>query len=156
MRSEQLTKLIGQTIRKFAPEGAGAVWRCDSTQSYRSERVSELCWRDTVGRSSAGFHFFADFAVDRTDRASTESEPPPLLRMKCNSALTRGIFKRSIGTIALIQRSWTVKSGVLDTGTELVNPNRCGHRRHSRPADAGAGLPKGRLPGPRHHHRGHG
>ena len=36
-------------------------------------------------------------------------------------------------------------------GQRLV---RCGHRRHSRPADARAGLPKGRLPGHRHHHRG--
>src|SRR5580704_16730375 len=68
-------------------------------------------WGDTVGRSSAGIHFFADFAADRTDRASRESEPPPLLRMKRSSALTRGIFKRSMGTIALIQRSGTGKSG---------------------------------------------
>src|SRR5467141_2972857 len=73
--------------------------------------LSELCWRDTVGRSSAGIHFFADFAVDRTDRSSTESESPPLLRMKRSSALTRGILKRSMGTIALIQRSGTGKSG---------------------------------------------
>jgi hypothetical protein len=65
----------------------------------------------TVGRLSAGIHFFADFAVDRTDRASKESGPPPLLRMKRRSALTRGIFKRSMGTIALIQRSGTGKSG---------------------------------------------
>src|SRR5882672_3852544 len=75
------------------------------------KRLSELCWRDTVGRSSAGIHFFADFAVDRTDRSSTESESPPLLRMKRSSALTRGILKRSIGTIALIQRLGTGKSG---------------------------------------------
>src|SRR5882757_10798729 len=59
----------------------------------------------TVGRSSAAIYFFRDGAIDRTDRASKESEPPPLLRMKRSSALTRGILKRSMGTIALIQRS---------------------------------------------------
>src|SRR5260370_33302892 len=56
-------------------------------------------------------HFCADLAVDRTDRASKESEPAPLLRVKRSSALTRGIFKRAMGTIALIQRSGTGKSG---------------------------------------------
>src|SRR5882757_3433333 len=81
------------------------------TQSYRSERLSELCWRDTVGRLPAGIHFFADFAVDRTDRASRESGPAPLLRMKRSRALTRGNLNRSIGTMALIQRSGTGKSG---------------------------------------------
>src|SRR5258708_9122280 len=65
----------------------------------------------TVGRSSAGIDFFRDFAVDRADRASKESEPPPLLWMKRSNALTRGIIKRSMGTIALIQRSGTGKSG---------------------------------------------
>jgi hypothetical protein len=65
----------------------------------------------TVGRSSAAIYFFRDGAIDRTDRASKESEPPPLLRMKRSSALTRGIFKRSMGTIALIQRSGMGKSG---------------------------------------------
>ena len=65
----------------------------------------------TIGRSSAANYFFRDGAVDRTDRPSKESEPPPLLRMKRSSALTRGIFKRSMGTIALIQRSGTGKSG---------------------------------------------
>src|SRR5713101_5806054 len=94
------------------------MWVCEvklrlssERESYRRERLSELCWRDTVGQSSAAIHFFADFAVDRTDRASKESEPPPLLRMKRSSALTRGIFKRSMGTIALIQRSGIGKSG---------------------------------------------
>src|SRR5712671_2023140 len=65
----------------------------------------------TVGRSSAASYFFRDVAVDRTDRASKESEARPLLRMKRSSSLTRGIIKRSIGTIALIQRSGTGKSG---------------------------------------------
>src|SRR5712671_5960148 len=65
----------------------------------------------TVGRSSAAIYFFRDVAVDRTDRASKESELPPLVRMKCSSALTRGILRRSIGTMALIQRSGTGKSG---------------------------------------------
>src|ERR1700710_1749862 len=65
----------------------------------------------TVGRSVAGIHFFRDFAVDRTDRSSKESAAPPLVRMKCSSALTCGILKRSIGTMALIQRSGTGKSG---------------------------------------------
>src|SRR6266404_9768780 len=81
------------------------------TQSCRSELLSELCWRDTVGRLAAVIHFFADFAVDRTDRASRESGPAPLLRMKRSRALTRGNLNRSIGTIALIQRSGTGKSG---------------------------------------------
>ena len=65
----------------------------------------------TVGRSSLGIYFFCDFAVDRMDRASKESEPPPLLWMKRSNELTRGIIKRSMGTIALIQRSGTGKSG---------------------------------------------
>jgi hypothetical protein len=50
MRSERLSNLIGTTIPKFALEGARAVCGCYSTQSYRSERLSELCWRDD-GRS---------------------------------------------------------------------------------------------------------
>src|SRR5260370_38189376 len=79
--------------------------------AYALAGLSERCRRDTVGRSSAGVHFFADFADDRTDRASRESEPPPLLRMKRSSALTRGSIRRSMGTIALIQRSGTGKSG---------------------------------------------
>src|SRR5216684_1795112 len=70
-------------------------------------------------RSVVGIHFFADFALDRTDRASEESEPPPLLRMKRSSALTRGILKRSMGTIALIQRSGTGKSGSGTTSEPL-------------------------------------
>src|SRR5882762_9876284 len=79
--------------------------------AYDLAGLSELCWRDTEGRSFAEIHFCRDFADDRTDRPSKESEPPPLLRMKRSSALTRGIFKRSMGTIALIQRSGTGKSG---------------------------------------------
>src|ERR1700736_4696389 len=75
------------------------------------DAIAQSCGVTTVGRSSAGIHFFRDFAVDGTDRASKESEPPPLLRMKRSSALTRGIIKRSMGTIALIQRSGTGKSG---------------------------------------------
>jgi hypothetical protein len=77
-----------------------------------SKRLSDLCWRDD-GRSIGPpeIHFFRDFAVDRTDRSSKESAAPPLVRMKSNSALTRGILKRSIGTMALIQRSGTGKSG---------------------------------------------
>src|SRR3984893_7702581 len=41
--------------------------------------------------------------------------------------------------------------GVLAAARERLV--RCGHGRDSRPADAGGGLPKGGLPGPRHHHR---
>src|ERR1700674_3989788 len=74
----------------------------------------------TVDRA-AGIHFFLDFAVDRTDRSSKESMPPPLLRMMRSSALTRGILKRAIGTIALIQRSGTGKSGS-GTTTEPLRP----------------------------------
>jgi DNA-directed RNA polymerase sigma subunit (sigma70/sigma32) len=36
--------------------------------------------------------------------------------MKCSSALARGIRNRSIGTIALIQRSGTGKSGSGNVG----------------------------------------
>src|SRR5882672_1746464 len=79
--------------------------------AYDLAGLSALCWRDTTGWSSARIHFFADFAVDRTDRASKESESAPLLRMKRSSALTRGILRRSMGTIALIQRSGMGKSG---------------------------------------------
>jgi len=77
----------------------------------RKARLFDCAGMTTVGRSSAAIYFFRDGAVDRTDRASKESVPPPLLRMKRSSALTRGIFKRSMGTIALIQRSGTGKSG---------------------------------------------
>src|SRR6202022_4683528 len=77
----------------------------------------------TIGRSSAENYFCRDRVVDRTDRPSNESEPPPLLRMKRSSALTRGIFKRSMGTIALIQRSGTGKSG---SGTTREPPRISG------------------------------
>ena len=50
---------------------------------------------------AAGTHFSCDFADDRTDRSSKELASPPLLRMKCSRPLTRGILKRSMGTIAL-------------------------------------------------------
>src|ERR1700730_1331590 len=81
----------------------------------RSEAPQVSAYLNCVGVTTvdraAGIHFFRDFAVDRTDRSSKESVAPPLLRMKCSSALTRGILKRSMGTIALIQRSGTGKSG---------------------------------------------
>ena len=83
----------------------------DATDPILPERAPISTVLARHNRLVAGIHFFADFAVDRTDRASKESEPPPLLRMKRSSALTRGIIKRSIGTIALIQRSGTGKSG---------------------------------------------
>src|SRR5882672_10000484 len=80
----------------------------------RSEAPQVSAYLNCIGVTmvdrAAGIHFFRDLAVGRTDRASKESEPPPLLRMKRSSALTRGILKRSIGTIALIQRSGTGKS----------------------------------------------
>src|ERR1700716_1039837 len=81
----------------------------------RSEAAEISAYLNCVGLTTldraAGIHFFRDFAVDRTDRSSKESAAPPLVRMKCSSALTRGILKRSIGTMALIQRSGTGKSG---------------------------------------------
>jgi hypothetical protein len=98
MRSKRLSSRIGTSIPKFPLKALEpSVDALDAI--LRSERLS------------AGIYFFADFAVDRTDRASRESGPAPLLRMKRSRALTRGNLNRSIGTMALIQRSGTGKSG---------------------------------------------
>jgi hypothetical protein len=100
MRSERLFSMIRTATPLKALELS-----VDATRRITGAgRLSELCWCDD-GRSVVRIYFFCDVAVDRTDRPSKESEPPPLLRMKRSSELTRGIIKRSVGTIALIHRS---------------------------------------------------
>jgi hypothetical protein len=88
-----------------------------SSWAILRERVAVCTVPQKVDRSS-----IADLAVDRTDRASRESEPAPLLRMKRSSALTRGIFKRSMGTIALIQRSGTGNRAAAPPGSRCGSP----------------------------------
>jgi hypothetical protein len=47
MRSERLFSVIGTATSKVPPlKVLEVVCGCYSTQSYRSERLSELCWRD--------------------------------------------------------------------------------------------------------------
>ncbi len=99
----------------------------------RSSRAKVLCWiRRICPRRS------------RCRRHDPHAKRPPHRHHRRVSALRLGLCAAHLG-----RHDGGVVRGVLAAARE--RRVRCGYRRRSRPADPGAGLPKGRLPGPRHY-----